>query len=91
MSKDNVGRSGKAPLTRRYAIELLPDDDGDGFTVLCPSLPGLVTQGDTIEECREHAEDAILGYLEALRDLRWPIPPSDDAAPGKTLISVRLV
>ncbi|MFO1163451.1 MAG: type II toxin-antitoxin system HicB family antitoxin [Reyranellaceae bacterium] len=91
MSKDNEGGTLEAPLMRCYVIDLLPDDEGDGFTVLCPSLPGLVTQGDTIDECLEHAQDAILGHLAALRDLRWPIPPSDEAAPGKTLISVRLV
>lgn len=37
-----------------------------GFTVTVPALPGLVTEGDTIEEAREMVKDAIRGYLESL-------------------------
>ncbi len=37
-----------------------------GFTVTVPALPGLVTEGDTIEEAREMVKDAIRGYLENL-------------------------
>jgi antitoxin HicB len=49
---------------------LEPAEEG-GFVVTCPALPGLVTEGDTIEEARAMAEDAIRGYIESLRkDLR---------------------
>ena len=84
------GLPGVAALQRRYAIELLEDEEDGGYTVLCPSLPGLVTQGDTIAECRERAEEAILCHLGALVDLGLPIPPSDSDQQGKILISVRL-
>jgi predicted RNase H-like HicB family nuclease len=42
-----------------------PAEQG-GYVVTCPSLPGLVTEGDTLEEARAMAADAIRGYLEAL-------------------------
>ena len=42
----------------RYAVVLEPDEDG-GFTVLVPSLPGVVTQGETVAEALENARDAI--------------------------------
>ena len=49
-----------------------------GFTVTVPALPGLVTEGDTIEEARAMVRDAIRGYLESLvkhgEDI--PIEPS---------------
>jgi len=32
------------------------------------ALPGLVTEGDTLEEARRMAEDALRGYLESLRE-----------------------
>ena len=43
----------------RFAVLLEPDEDGPGFTVLVPSLPGVVTQGDTVEEALANARDAI--------------------------------
>ena len=57
----------------RYTVLFEPDDDG-GFVVTCPALPGLVTEGDTLQEAREMAEDAIRGYVESLRKDGLPIP-----------------
>ena len=51
-----------------YLVILEPEKDG-GYTVYVPSLPGCVTQGDTIEEALIMAKDAIKGYLEVLRTL----------------------
>ena len=56
-----------------YTIIITPDETG-GYVVTCPALPGLVTEGDTIEDAREMARDAILGYLESLRMNGEPIP-----------------
>jgi predicted RNase H-like HicB family nuclease len=56
-----------------YTIVITPDETG-GYVITCPALPGLVTEGDTIEEAREMARDAITGYLESLRMDGEPIP-----------------
>ena len=56
-----------------YTVVMTPDESG-GYVVTCPALPGLVTEGDTLEEAREMAEDEILGYLESLRKDGEPIP-----------------
>ena len=37
-----------------YRIKLAPDDNGT-VLVTCPALPGLVTEGDTMEEARAMA------------------------------------
>ncbi len=50
-----------------------PAEEG-GYVVTVPALPGLVTEGDTLEEAREMAKDAILGYLEALQKDGEAIP-----------------
>jgi predicted RNase H-like HicB family nuclease len=42
-----------------------PAEEG-GYVVTCPALPGLVTEGDTLDEARRMAEDALRGYLESL-------------------------
>ena len=46
--------------------------EGGGYTVLCPEVPGCITQGDTYEEALDMIKDAIAGMLEgdeARRDL----------------------
>jgi predicted RNase H-like HicB family nuclease len=50
-----------------YTIIIEPAEEG-GFVVTCPSLHGVATQGETLEEARAMAADAIQGYLECLRE-----------------------
>ena len=61
--------------TREYSYTILfePAEEG-GYVATCPSLPGLVTEGETLEEAREMAKDAIRGYLESLCKDGLPIP-----------------
>ena len=59
----------------RSAFLFEPAEEG-GYVVTAPALPGLVTEGDSLEEAREMAKDAIQGYLESLRKHNEPIPPS---------------
>ena len=49
-----------------YTVLMTPDETG-GYVVTCPALPGLVTEGETLEEARTMAADAIRGYLESLQ------------------------
>jgi len=49
-----------------YTVVMTPDETG-GYVVTCPALPGLVTEGDTFEEARMMAGDAIMCYLEGLQ------------------------
>jgi len=50
----------------RYTIVLLPDPDGEGYTVRVPELPGCITEGETVEEALLMAKDAIFGHIETL-------------------------
>jgi antitoxin HicB len=58
-----------------YSFTMLfePAEEG-GYVVTCPALPGLVTEGDTMEEARRMAEDALRGYLESLRKDHSSLP-----------------
>ncbi len=57
-----------------YTILLDPDHEEGGYTVTVPALPGLVTQGGTVEEAIAMAKDAIVLYLEDLVADGEPIP-----------------
>jgi predicted RNase H-like HicB family nuclease len=56
-----------------FTVVMTSDIDG-GYVVTCPALPGLVTEGDTLEEARTMATDAIQGYLESLKKHGEPTP-----------------
>ena len=58
----------------RYTIILEPDNEEGGYTVSVPALPGVVTQGETVEEAIEMAKDAIKLYLDVLKERGEPIP-----------------
>lgn len=56
-----------------YTVIFEPAEEG-GYVVTVPALPGLHTEGDTFEEARAMAEEAIRGYLECLREDGADIP-----------------
>jgi predicted RNase H-like HicB family nuclease len=48
-------------------FKVLISDGEDGWLVVeCPSLPGCVSQGRTVEEALENIKDAIQGCLDVL-------------------------
>jgi len=59
-----------------YKIPLVfePQPEG-GYTVTCPILPELITEGDTIAEALVNVEDALIAILEAYEDLGRSLPP----------------
>ncbi len=59
-----------------YKLPLVfePQPEG-GYTVICPVLPELITEGDTIAEAMVNVEDALIAILEAHEDLGRPLPP----------------
>lgn len=65
--------------TKEYSFTVLfePAEEG-GYIVTCPALPGLVTEGDTLEQAREMAKDAVRAYLESLRKDGLPVPPDKE-------------
>lgn len=62
-----------------YTAVFEPAEEG-GYIVSVPALPGLVTEGDTIEEARAMVKDAIRGYLESLLKNGEEIPVESGAA-----------
>lgn len=54
---------------------IYPDEDGDGFCAYVSDLPGVVSQGDTLEKAKEGIKDAfretILSYLQESKKIPW--------------------
>jgi antitoxin HicB len=75
----------------RFTVLFEPAEEG-GYVVTCPALPGVVTEGDTLEEARLMAKDAIRAYLESMRKDELPIPPDKEITlePVKESVTVTL-
>jgi predicted RNase H-like HicB family nuclease len=53
----------------KYLVQMEEDKESGGFVVWCPTLSGCVSQGETREEALENIKDAILLYLDSMKDL----------------------
>ena len=51
----------------KFKIVLEPSDEG-GFTVYVPSLPGCISEGDSVDEAMANIQEAIELYLEPVED-----------------------
>jgi len=72
----------------RYTVVFEPAEEG-GYVVTVPALPGLVTEGDTLEEARDMAKDAIRGYLESLQKRGEEIPVEQgESITERVLVSI---
>lgn len=60
------------PARREYEVVLTPEEEG-GFSVAVPDLPGVHTQGETVEESLEMAKEAIEVYLESMAASGKPV------------------
>jgi antitoxin HicB len=49
-----------------------------GYTVTVPSLPGCISEGDTLKEAKENIAEAITVYIESLLMDGESIPKEDN-------------
>ncbi len=51
----------------KFKVVLEPSDEG-GYTVHVASLPGCISEGETIEEALDNIQEVIELYLEPVED-----------------------
>jgi predicted RNase H-like HicB family nuclease len=51
----------------KLTIRILRNEDG-GYTAVCPTLPGCVSQGPTREQATDRLDEAIRGYIAAVNN-----------------------
>jgi predicted RNase H-like HicB family nuclease len=59
----------------KYRVVIEQDEDGM-FVIEAPALPGCISQGSTYNEALQNIQEAIVAYLESLKQHGEPIPPS---------------
>jgi len=79
-----------------HLISRLPDEEGGGYLITFPDLPGCMADGETEAEVVKNGRDAFAATISALADMGRDIPapsftPEDitvSEASGKFLIRV---
>ncbi|MBU4224975.1 MAG: type II toxin-antitoxin system HicB family antitoxin, partial [Chloroflexi bacterium] len=60
---------------KMYKLPLVLDPQPEGgYVVTCPFLPELITEGDTVQEALNNANDALSAIIEAMKELGRPLP-----------------
>ena len=77
----------------KITVILAPQPEG-GYTVTCDELPGLVTEGDSVDEALKNVEDAFATTLELYEDLGLSLPEGiqviDEEVPSIQTVTPRL-
>lgn len=60
----------------KFKVKLEPCEEG-GYTVWVPSLPGCISEGETVDECMTNIREAIELFLE---------PDEDDESPTEGIL-----
>ena len=55
-----------------YKLNIIIEEDEDGFYAYCPELKGCQSQGDTLKEVRANITEAVELYLETLSEDKKP-------------------
>jgi antitoxin HicB len=63
-----------------FTIRPLPEEDGGGFAIEYPDLPGCISDGETPEEALENGADAVKAYLLNCLQHGDPIPQPTSAS-----------
>jgi antitoxin HicB len=69
-----------------FAVSPLSEDEGGGYLIEFPDLPGCMSDGATLEEALRNGADAVECWIEAMREAGRPIP-----APSRAVVSKRTI
>lgn len=75
---------------QEYPFELRPlsDEEGGGWLIAYPDLPGCMSDGETPEEALANGKDALDCWLKAAADSGRDVPGPGDVPSGKFIARV---
>jgi antitoxin HicB len=72
---------------RPFQVRPLTDEDGGGYLIEFPDLPGCLSDGETIEEAIANGADALQSWIATAREFGDRVPPpsphSDESHSGR--------
>lgn len=73
-NKEPVAGAVKFEISVRIVIE----EDEDKFCATAPALPGLIIDGDTVEQTKDRVRDGIIVHLMTMAENGDPLPVGPD-------------
>ena len=79
-------------MSQIYKLPLVlePQPEG-GYVVTCPLLPELITEGENVQDALQNANDALAAIVEALKELKRPLPSALQPAQENTPLLIDTV
>jgi antitoxin HicB len=75
-----VGKTRAASSDYAFVVRPLAVEDGGGYLIEYPDLPGCISDGDTVADAIRNGEDAKRTWIAAMREAGRTIPaPGGDA------------
>lgn len=76
------------PTDYPFEVRPLPHEDGGGYLITFPDLPGCMADGDTPEEAIRHGLDAALSWLKTAQEFGDGLPKPGESSSGKFITRV---
>lgn len=71
-------------FTYPFEIRPLSQDEGGGYLISFPDLPGCISDGETIEDAIMNGIDAVHSWVETAKEFNDPVPePGSSQASGR--------
>jgi antitoxin HicB len=71
-------------FTYPFEIRPLSQDEGGGYLISFPDLPGCISDGETIEDAIMNGIDAVHSWIETAKEFNDPVPePGSSQASGR--------
>ncbi len=76
--------------TIEYPFEMRPlsEDEGNGWLITFPDLPGCMSDGETPEEAIRNGKDALECWIIACKEAGREIPCPGDSSSGKFITRI---
>ena len=72
-------KAATATIDYPFSIRALAEDEGGGYLIEFPDLPGCIADGATPEQAIREGKDALKSWLGTMQELGRPIPPPGSA------------
>ena len=74
----------------KYPFEMKPlsKEEGSGWLITFPDLPGCMSDGETPQEAMENGKDALECWIQACKETGREIPCPGEASSGKFMTRI---
>lgn len=73
-----------------YPFEMRPlsEEEGGGWLISFPDLPGCISDGETLEQAITHGKDAVSAWIKAVQEAGREVPKPGEMPSGKFIARV---